>query len=55
MNKKALVWRMEFMTAHTVSGQGIYLRTMDNFLVALNSAFQLFNMERDALQQLHAC
>jgi len=37
------------MTAYTVSGQDIYLRTMENFLAALNSAFQLFNMEEDAL------
>ena len=27
---------------------------MENFLAALNSAFQLFNMEEDALWQLHA-
>jgi len=54
MDKKALVWRMEFIAAHTVSGQGIHLRTMENFLVALNSAFQLFDMEGDTLWQLHA-
>jgi len=42
------------MAAYTVSGQDIYLRTMENFLAALNSAFQLFNMEEDALWQLHA-
>jgi len=42
------------MAAYTVSGQGIHLRTMENFLAALNSAFQLFNMEEDALWQLHA-
>jgi len=49
MDKKALVWRMEFMVAHTVSGQGIYLKTIDNFLAALDSAFQPFNMEGDVL------
>jgi len=54
MDKKALVWRMEFMAAHTVSGQGIHLRTMDNFLAALDSAFQPFDMEGDTLRQLHA-
>ena len=27
---------------------------MENFLAALNSAFQPFNIERDILQQLHA-
>jgi len=54
MDKKALVWRTKFMAAHTVSGQGIYLGTMDNFLAALDSAFQPFDMEGDALQQLHA-
>ena len=35
MNKKALVWRTKFMAAHIVSGQGIHLRTMDNFLQPL--------------------
>jgi len=54
IDKKALVWRTEFMVAHIVSGQGIYLGTMENFLAALNSAFQPFNIERDILQQLHA-
>jgi len=54
MDKKALVWRTEFMAAHTVSGQGIHLGTMENFLAALNSAFQPFDMEGDALRQLHA-
>jgi len=54
MDKKALVWRTEFMAAHTVSGQGIYLETMENFLAALNSAFQSFDMEGEALRQLHA-
>ena len=54
IDKKALVWRTEFMAAHIVSGQGIYLGTMENFLAALNSAFQPFNIERDILQQLHA-
>jgi len=39
MDKKALVWRMEFMVAHTVSEQGIHLGTMENFLAALDSAF----------------
>jgi len=54
MNKKALVWRTEFMAAHTVSGQGIHLGTMENFLAALDSAFQPFDMEGNALRQLHA-
>jgi len=54
MDKKALVWRTEFMAAHTVSGQGIHLGTMENFLAALDSAFQPFDMEGDALRQLHA-
>jgi len=39
IDKKALVWRMEFMAAHTVLGQGIHLRTIDNFLAVLDSAF----------------
>jgi len=42
------------MAAHTVSGQGIHLGTMENFLAALDSAFQPFDMEGDTLQQLHA-
>jgi len=42
------------MAAHTVSGQGIYLGTMENFLAALDSAFQPFNMEGNALRQLYA-
>jgi len=54
MNKKALVWRTEFMAAHTVSEQDIYLGTMKNFLAALDSAFQPFDMEGDALWQLYA-
>ena len=54
VDKKALVWRMEFIAAYTVSGQGIHLGTMDNFLVALDSAFQPFDMEGDALWQLRA-
>jgi len=54
MDKKALVWRTEFMAAHTVSEQGIHLRTMKNFLAALDLAFQPFDMEGDALRQLHA-
>jgi len=37
------------MAAHIVSGQGIPLRTIDNFLAALNSDFQLFDMKGDAL------
>jgi len=49
MNKKALVWRMEFMAAHTVSKQDIYLRTIDNFLVALDLAFQPFDIEGNTL------
>jgi len=54
IDKKALVWRTEFMAAHTISGQGIHLRAMENFLAALDSAFQPFDMEGDALWQLHA-
>jgi len=54
MDKKALVWRTEFMAAHTVSEQGIHLGTMENFLAALDSAFQPFDMKGDALRQLHA-
>jgi len=42
------------MAAHTVSGQGIHLGTMESFLAALDSAFQPFDMEGDALRQLHA-
>ena len=42
------------MAAHTVSGQSIHLGTMENFLAALDSAFQPFNMGGDALRQLHA-
>ena len=42
------------MAAYTVSEQDIHLKTIDNFLVALDSAFQPFDIERDALQQLHA-
>jgi len=42
------------MAAHTISGQGIHLRAMENFLAALDSAFQPFDMEGDALWQLHA-
>ena len=49
MDKKALVWRTEFMAVHTVSKQGIHLRTMENFLAALDSAFQPFNIEGDTL------
>jgi len=41
---------MEFITAYTVPGQGIHLRTMNNFLAILNLAFQPFNMERNTLQ-----
>jgi len=54
MDKKALVWRMEFMAAHTVLEQVIHLGTMENFLAVLDSAFQPFDMERDALWQLYA-
>jgi len=54
MDKKALVWRTEFMAAHTVSEQGIHLGTIKNFLAVLDSAFQPFNMKGDALRQLHA-
>jgi len=49
MDKKALVWRTEFMAVHTVSKQGIHLGTMENFLAALDSAFQPFNIEGDTL------
>ena len=42
------------MVAHTVSGQGIYLGTMENFLAALSLAFQPLHMEGDALWQLDA-
>jgi len=34
IDKKALVWKIEFMVAHTVSEQRIHLGTMENFLVA---------------------
>ena len=54
IDKKALVWKIEFMVAHTVSEQRIYLGTMENFLVALDLVFQLFNIEEDPLWQLHA-
>jgi len=53
MNKKVLVWRTKFMVVYTVLGQGIYLRTIENFLVALDSVFQLFNIARDVLWQLY--
>ena len=49
IDKKALVWRIEFMAVHTVLGQGIHLRTMENFLAAFNLAFQPFDMAGDAL------
>jgi len=49
INKKALVWRTEFIVAYTVSGQEIYLRTIENFFTALDSVFQLFNMAGDIL------
>jgi len=54
IDKKALVWKIEFMVAHTVSEQRIHLGTMENFLVALDLVFQLFNIEEDPLWQLHA-
>ena len=41
------------MAVYTVLGQGIYLRTIENFLVALDSVFQLFNIARDVLWQLY--
>jgi len=50
MDKKALVWRTEFMAAHTVLGQDIHLGTIENFLAALDSAFQPFDMKGDALR-----
>ena len=53
MNKKVLVWRTKFMAVYIVLGQGIYLRTIENFLVALDSVFQLFNIARDVLWQLY--
>ena len=42
------------MAAHIVSRQGIHLGTMENFLAALDSAFQPFDMKEDILQQLYA-
>jgi len=45
---------MEFIAAHTVSEQSIYLKTIENFFAALDLAFQPFDMEGDALWQLHA-
>jgi len=36
---------MEFMVTYAVSEQGIHLRTMENFLAALNSAFQPFDIK----------
>jgi len=54
IDKKALVWKIEFMVAHIVSEQRIHLGTMENFLVALDLVFQLFNIEEDPLWQLHA-
>jgi len=40
---------MEFMVTYAVSEQGIHLRTMENFLAALNSAFQPFDIKGDTL------
>jgi len=40
---------MEFMVAYTVLGQGIYLRTIENFLLALDLAFQPFDIAEDIL------
>jgi len=54
IDKKALVWKIEFMVAHIVSEQRIHLGTMENFLAALDLVFQLFNIEEDPLWQLHA-
>ena len=48
-----MVWQMEFMVAYTVSGQGIYLRTIENFLLVLDLAFQPFDIEEDILWQLY--
>jgi len=42
------------MAAHTVLGQDIHLGTIENFLTALDSAFQPFDIEGDALWQLYA-
>jgi len=42
------------MAAHIVSRQGIHLGTMENFLAALDSAFQPFDIKEDILQQLYA-
>jgi len=42
------------MAAHTRARQGIHLGTVDNFVIALDSAFQPFDMERDTLCQLYA-
>jgi len=53
MDKKALVWRTEFMAAHTTSGGAIHLGTISDFMAALNSAFSLFDAEEESLQRLH--
>jgi len=42
------------MAAHIVLGQGIHLRTIENFLAVLNLAFQPFDIERDILWQFYA-
>ena len=54
IDKKALVQKIEFMVVYTVSEQRIHLKIIKNFLTALNLAFQLFNMKKDPLWQLHA-
>ena len=53
MDKKALVWRTEFMAAHTTSSRGIHLGTVSDFMAALNSAFSPFDVEGESLQRLH--
>ena len=53
MNKKALVWRTEFMAAHTTSSGAIHLGTIGDFIAALRSAFSPFDAEGESLQRLH--
>jgi len=53
MDKKTLVWRTEFMAAHTTSSRGIHLGTVSDFIAALNLAFSPFDAEGESLQRLH--
>jgi len=53
MDKKVLVWRTEFMAAHTTSSREIHLGTVSDFMAALNSAFSPFDAEGESLQRLH--